>query len=201
MQSLVEDAEQLKPSYISGRSVNWYNYFETLLHQHLLKYMLYPMTQQFPRDTNARERESHSVMSRFCDYTVHGILQARILKWGAIPFSRGSYHPRDQTQVSHVASRCFTSWATRGANECIGHLKQWFLTLVGLDMSFVETIFQWTGWCWGCFGDDTSTFHLLCTVFLLLSHQLHLRSSGISSQRLGRFDLKDMNKNIYSSFL
>ena len=65
MQSLVEDAEQLKPSYISGRSVNWYNYFETLLHQHLLKYMLYPMTQQFPRDTNARERESHSVMSHF----------------------------------------------------------------------------------------------------------------------------------------
>ena len=63
MQSLVEDAEQLKPSYISGRSVNWYNYFETLLHQHLLKYMLYPMTQQFPRDRNARERESHSVMS------------------------------------------------------------------------------------------------------------------------------------------
>ena len=34
------------------------------------------------------------------DYTVHGILQARILKWVAIPFSRRSSQPRDRTQVS-----------------------------------------------------------------------------------------------------
>ena len=34
------------------------------------------------------------------DYTVHGILQARILEWGAYPFSRGSSQPRDRTQVS-----------------------------------------------------------------------------------------------------
>ena len=135
------------------------------------------------------------------DYTGHRILQARILEWGTVPFSRGSYQPRDQTQVSHVASRCFTSWATREATKCIGQLKQWFLTSVGLDMSFMETIFQLTGWCWGCFGDDISTLHLLCTLFLSLSHQLHLRSSGISSQKLGSFDLKDMNKTIYSSFL
>ena len=33
---------------------------------------------------------------------VHGILQARILEWVAIPFSRGSSQPRDQTQVSHI---------------------------------------------------------------------------------------------------
>ena len=32
------------------------------------------------------------------DYTVRGILQARILKWVAFPFSRGSSQPRDQTQ-------------------------------------------------------------------------------------------------------
>ena len=31
--------------------------------------------------------------------SVHGILQARILEWVAIPFSRGSFRPRDQTQV------------------------------------------------------------------------------------------------------
>ena len=35
--------------------------------------------------------------------SVHGILQARILEWVAIPFSRGSCQPRDQTQVSHIA--------------------------------------------------------------------------------------------------
>ena len=50
-----------------------------------------------------------------CNYTVHGILQARILEWVAFPFSRGSSQPRDQTQVSHIAGGLFTSWATREA--------------------------------------------------------------------------------------
>ena len=43
------------------------------------------------------------------DYTVYGILQARILEWVAIPFSSGSSQPRGQTQVSHIAGRFFTS--------------------------------------------------------------------------------------------
>ena len=43
---------------------------------------------------------------------VHGILQARILKWVAVPFSRGSSQPRDGTQVSHIAGRFFTSFDT-----------------------------------------------------------------------------------------
>ena len=47
------------------------------------------------------------------DYTVHRILQARILEWVAFPFSQGPSQPRDQTHVSHIASRFFTSWATR----------------------------------------------------------------------------------------
>ena len=34
------------------------------------------------------------------DYTVHGILQARITEWVPVPFSRASSQPRDQTQVS-----------------------------------------------------------------------------------------------------
>ena len=42
-------------------------------------------------------------------YTVHGILQARILGWGAIPFSRRSSQPRDQTQVSDIDSGFFTN--------------------------------------------------------------------------------------------
>ena len=37
------------------------------------------------------------------DYTVPGILQARILEWVAFPFSRWSSHPRDRTQVSRIA--------------------------------------------------------------------------------------------------
>ena len=43
------------------------------------------------------------------DYTVHGILQARILEGVAFPFSRGSSQPRDATQVSRIAGRFFTS--------------------------------------------------------------------------------------------
>ena len=48
--------------------------------------------------------------------SVHGILQARILKWVAISFSRGSSRPRDRTQVSHIAGRCFNLWGTREAH-------------------------------------------------------------------------------------
>ena len=51
------------------------------------------------------------------DYTVLGIVQARILEWVAFPFSRGSSQLRDQTQVSHIAGRFFTTWATREAQE------------------------------------------------------------------------------------
>ena len=46
--------------------------------------------------------------------SVHGISQARILEWVAIPFSRGSSQPRDQTQVSYIAGSFFTIWAARG---------------------------------------------------------------------------------------
>ena len=47
--------------------------------------------------------------------SVHGIPQASILAWVAIPFSRGSSQPRDGAQFSHIAGRFFTSWATREA--------------------------------------------------------------------------------------
>ena len=47
------------------------------------------------------------------DYTVHEILQARILEWVAFPFSRGSSQPKDQAQVSCIAGRFFTRWTTR----------------------------------------------------------------------------------------
>ena len=41
--------------------------------------------------------------------SVHGILQAGILERVAIPFSRGSSQPRDQTEVSCIAGRYFTT--------------------------------------------------------------------------------------------
>ena len=50
-----------------------------------------------------------------CSSSVHGILQARILEWVAISFSRGSSQPRGWTQVSCTAGRRFNLWATREA--------------------------------------------------------------------------------------
>ena len=57
--------------------------------------------------------------------SVHGILQARILEWVAISSFRGSSRPRDQTQVSCIAGRFFTIWATKEAEEdkCNSNLK------------------------------------------------------------------------------
>ena len=48
-----------------------------------------------------------------CQDPPSGILQARILEWVAISFSRGFSWPRDRTWVSHIAYRLFTIWATR----------------------------------------------------------------------------------------
>ena len=71
------------------------------------------------------ESESRSVLSDFLEphglYTVHGILQARILEWVAFPFSRGSSQPRDQShglphggqilyQLSHKGSPRTLQW-------------------------------------------------------------------------------------------
>ena len=47
--------------------------------------------------------------------SVHEILQARILEWVAISFSRGSCWPRNQTHISCIAGRLFTDWAVREA--------------------------------------------------------------------------------------
>ena len=60
-----------------------------------------------------------STLCNSMDSRVHGILQARILKWVVVPFSRGSFQPEDWTQVSHIAGRFFTVWATREAHWCV----------------------------------------------------------------------------------
>ena len=60
--------------------------------------------------------ESNSASSWICSLPcsfVHGILQARILEWVAIPFCKGFSWLRNWTQVSCIAGRFFTIWATR----------------------------------------------------------------------------------------
>ena len=89
--------------------INWYDRFS--LSACLYWVLKVKVTQSCPTLCDTR------------DYTVHGILQARILEWVAFPFSRGSFQPRDQTQVSYTSGRFFTSWATREAH--IGHYIDW----------------------------------------------------------------------------
>ena len=60
----------------------------------------------------------------FCDpmdYTVHGILQARILEWVAFPFSRGASQPRDQTRVDlHCRQILYQLSYERSLIDCNG---------------------------------------------------------------------------------
>ena len=57
-------------------------------------------------------------------FSVHGILQARILEWIAIPFSRGTSQPRNRTLVSCMAGRFFTIWAKVNL-----HFQSWFVPI------------------------------------------------------------------------
>ena len=68
--------------------------------------------------------------------SVHEILQARILEWVAISFSRESSQPRDRTQVSRIAGRHFNLWATREAHNTAKAI---------LSSSIVMKTNYWTG--------------------------------------------------------
>ena len=69
-------------------------------------------------------------------------------------------------------------------NEWLKNNKNWSPSFLASETSFMEDNFLTDGvgrW----FGDDSRAWHLLCTLFLLVLHQLHLRSSSIRSWRLG----------------
>ena len=55
--------------------------------------------------------------------SVYEILQAIILEWVAMPFTRGSSQPRDWTWVSHIAGRFFTIWANMKDNANIRFME------------------------------------------------------------------------------
>ena len=75
--------------------------------------------------------------------SVHGILQARILEWVALPSSRGSSQSRDWTWVSHTAGRFFIIWTTRneGTGPWYSHIDQ----LLGMWLSQGSLLDL--GWC------------------------------------------------------
>ena len=98
---------------------------------------------------------------------VHGILQAIVLEWVALLFSRGSSQPRDWTQVSHIAAGFFTSLATREPKN----------TGVG-SLSLLQQIFQTHKSTWGL---------LLCRQILYqLSYQGSPSELDICHQTVGR---------------
>ena len=71
--------------------------------------------------------------------SVHGILQARILEWVAIPISRVSSQPRDWTQVSCIAG-IFIIWATREAQKWEGSYPKIRITWMN-ESSFISRSF------------------------------------------------------------
>ena len=74
--------------------------------------------------------------------SIHGILQARILEWVAISFSRGSSWPRDRTQVSRIAGRRFNLWATREATVLMGiYMKKALIWTDTCTCMFIATLF------------------------------------------------------------
>ena len=84
-----------------------------------------------------RESEVTQLCPTLCDpvdcslpgSSIHRILQARILEWVSISFSRGSSQPRDRTRVSRIGGRRFNLWATGEAlSICISFL--WLLNIL-----------------------------------------------------------------------
>ena len=76
---------------------------------------------QYKSHSEVKVAQSCLTFSDPMDYTVHGILQARILDWVVLPSSRGFFQPRDprdRTQgLNCIAGEFFTSWATREVHD------------------------------------------------------------------------------------
>ena len=97
----------------------------------------------FSIDNTMCESESHSVVSNswdLMDYTVPGILWARIWDWVAILSSRGSSQPRGWSQVSRIAGGFLTSWATQEDKYNVwinlngqGLLSVWLWAIISLS--------------------------------------------------------------------
>ena len=77
-------------------------------------------------------------------FSVHGILQARILEWVAIPFSRGTSQPRDQTLVTCITGRFFTVWAT--GKSCLHVLAIVNIAIMNIGVHVYFSIVVFSGY-------------------------------------------------------
>ena len=96
--------------------------------------------------------------------SIHGILQARLLKWVSMPSSRGTSQPRDQIWVSCIAGKFFTTEPLGKPLLTSPRLQLWgwgdglLFYLSSSSPPFLESCFSWTGhWihlCWMDIPDD-----------------------------------------------
>ena len=78
------------------------------------------------RKVNVKGAQSCLTLCDPMDYTVSGILQARVLEWVAFPISRRSSQPRDQTQVSRIAGQVLYQLSHRVVEKPIKVIfKKW----------------------------------------------------------------------------
>ena len=127
-----------------------------------------------------KKRVNYSVVSTLCDpmdcsvpgSSFHGIVQARILEWVAIPFSRGCSSPRDQTHVSCTTDVFFTIWATWEALavivQSLSHV-QFFVTLwAAAHQASLSFIISWNLLRFMSVESVTLSNHFILCLSLLL---------------------------------
>ena len=90
---------------------------------------------------------------------IPGILQARTLEWVAISFSRGSFQPRNRTQVSCIAGRHFYRLSHQEAQGCVLQFSSILENFMSFSLFYCSPFFSSLG---------TSTTHILHC--LKLSH-------------------------------
>ena len=101
-----------KPQYLSWKALRWLHPNAAAWQGSSARCAHGSPCSEYAPEFTAKVKESESEAAQSCPTlcnpmdcslpgsSIHGILQARILEWVAIPFSRGSSPPRDRTQVS-----------------------------------------------------------------------------------------------------
>ena len=115
---------------------------------------------------------------------------------GGMETSRQTYDDKLTAVESDLKKLGNVQWAwTMKLNPCNSAVP----TFLVPDTDFMENNFSTDrAWVGGWFGDDSSALYLLCTLCLFLLHQLHLRSSDITSQRWETAALTQLNVNDHS---
>ena len=151
--------------------------YVALLVQIVFRYLLVPLHELIHLLLCCSIAQSCLTLWDLMDYglpgsTVHGICSARILKWIAIPFSRGSFWPKDQTQVCWIAGRCFTIWDTReglSSYTCLSNswrmsVSSSFVLHLGyrIKSTVSKNVPSWAPKLWG--GGDWICYHVAASI-------------------------------------